>query len=218
MRRIYDTFYYFRLLFTGISLVILASHAGAQVKIGTNGNIIAPASLLELESNNQGLLLPRLSDTVAINALNPPNGMLIYLTKSPAVGLYVRKVTGWEFLTGSLGGNANFNSVTVAGSVTAGNFSGPLTGNATTATTAITAINSLNSAITDDVVTPSVTYPTFVTTTPGNAGLRTSNSNLRYVPATGTLIAKRFIGPLTGDVTGNATSAVDAQNTVNIRI
>ena len=201
-----------------LAAFLLISPAAAQIKIGTNGATIAPSSLLELESANQGLLLPRMADTVAINALNPPNGMLIYLTKAPAAGLYVRKVTGWEYLTGSLGGNGNFNSLTVAGSVTAVNFSGNLTGNATTATTATTATNSINSAVTNDIVNPAVTYPVFVNSTPGNQPLRTSSGNLSYVPATGILTARGFIGPLTGDVTGNATSSVDAQNTVNMRI
>ncbi len=206
------------LLLAGLFSVLCISRADAQIKIGTNGSTISPSSLLELESANQGLLLPRMADTVAINALNPPNGMLIYLTKAPAVGLYVRKVTGWEFLTGSLGGNGNFNSLTVAGTITAGNFSGPLTGNATTATTALNSTNSANSAVTNDISNPGITYPVFVNSTPGNQPLRTSSGNLSYIPATGILTARGFNGPLVGDVTGNATSAVDATNTVNLRI
>ncbi len=72
----------------------------AQVKIGTNPDQIKPASLLELESQTKGLLLPRLQDTVAINALNPSDGMLIYLEKLPKNGLYVRRNSVWVFLTG----------------------------------------------------------------------------------------------------------------------
>ncbi|MHB1179237.1 MAG: hypothetical protein ACYCZO_13000 [Daejeonella sp.] len=206
------------LMLTGLFSILSIGKADAQIKIGTNGATIAPSSLLELESASQGLLLPRMADTVAINALNPPSGMLIYLTKVPAVGLYVRKVTGWEFLTGSLGGNANFTSVTVSGAVTAGSFSGPLTGNATTSTTATTATNSINSAVTNDLSTTAVTYPTFVTTTPGNTGLRTSNANLSFVPGTGVLTARGFSGPLTGNVTGTATQAIDATNAANTAI
>lgn len=217
MRKLYSSSSSYRLLLAGILSVLIGS-ANAQIKIGTNGATIAPSSLLELESANQGLLLPRMADTVAINALNPPNGMLIYLTKTPAVGLYVRKVTGWEFLTGSLGGNGNFSSLTVSGAVTAGSFSGPLTGNATSATTALTATNSLNSAVTNDVSTTAVTYPTFVTMSPGNSALRTSNTNLSYVPGTGVLTALGFSGPLTGNVTGTATRAIDAVNSANSAI
>ena len=200
------------LVLTGLFLTFGAE---AQIKIGTNGATIAPSSLLELESQNQGLLLPRLTDTAAINALTPPNGMLIYLTKAPAVGLYVRKVTGWEYLTGSLGGNGNFSSLTVAGSVTAGSFSGPLNGNATSANTAINATNSANSAIVNDLSTSTSVYPTFVTSTPGNAQLRTATTKLSFIPNTGILTATGFVGPLTGDVTGNASSATNATNASN---
>lgn len=201
-----------------IAFIFSAGKATAQIKIGTNGTVIAPSSLLELESANQGLLLPRMADTVAINALNPPNGMLIYLTKQPAVGLYVRKVTGWEYLTGSLGGNGNFTSLTVSGAVTAGSFSGPLTGNASSATTAVTATNAINSVVTDDVNNTAVVFPTFVTTSPGNTGLRTSSTNLRFVPNTGILTALGFSGPLTGNVTGTATQSIDATNAANVAI
>jgi hypothetical protein len=220
MCRLYNVPGMLKVFLCGISFMLLMNEADAQIKIGTNGSIIAPSSILELESANQGLLLPRLADTVGINALSPPNGTMIYLTKSPAIGLYVRKVTGWEYLTGSLGGNGNFNSLTVANTVTAGSFSGPLNGNASSATLAATATNSLNSAIINDLTTsaPVVAYPTFVTVTPGNAPLRTSNTNLSFVPSTGILTAKGFNGPLVGNVTGNATSALDAQNTVNVKV
>ncbi len=84
----------------------------AQVKIGTNPDQIQRASILELESDTKGLLLPRLSDTVAINALNPLDGMLIYLSKEPKQGLYVRKGGVWSFLSGvsSTVTNTNINN------------------------------------------------------------------------------------------------------------
>ena len=89
-----------------IGLVMLTSLlwmsiSQAQVKIGTNPNQIQKSSLLELESDTKGLLLPRLTDTIAINALNPSNGMLIYLQKSPNAGLYIRKNGVWNFQSGN---------------------------------------------------------------------------------------------------------------------
>lgn len=99
----------------------------AQVKIGTNPDQVRPSSLLELESQTKGLLLPRLQDTVAINALNPSDGMLIYLEKTPKNGLYVRRNGIWNFLIGggsSAGGNggsafdpSTLNLATIAGKV-----------------------------------------------------------------------------------------------------
>ena len=191
--------------------------ATAQIKIGTNGNSIAPSSLLELESASQGLLLPRMPNFIAIDALNPPIGMMVYKTTTPA-GIYVKSTTGWDYLSGFPNGNATFNSVTVNGAVTALSFSGPLTGNASTATTALDATNSANAAVVNDISNPGTTYPVFVNSTPGNQALKTSSGNLSYVPATGILTARGFNGPLVGDVTGNATAAVDAQNTVNVRV
>ena len=200
-------------LFIGTSNI-----ASAQIKIGTNGSTIEPSSILELESSKQGLLLPRLTDTVAINTLNPPNGMLIYLSKWPAVGLYVRKTTGWEYLTGSLGGNGSFNNLTVGGTLIAQNFSGNLIGNASTATLATTATNAVNVNITNDLSTSTVSYPTFVTNTPGNTSIRTSSPKLSFVPNTGILSAIGFKGNLVGDVTGVATSSIDAVNASNTDI
>jgi hypothetical protein len=81
----------------------------AQVKIGTNPDQIQRSSILELESDTKGLLLPRLSDTLAINALNPLDGMLIYLEKEPLKGLYVRKGGAWTFLSGVSNTNINNN-------------------------------------------------------------------------------------------------------------
>ncbi len=85
-------------------LFISASSAFAQLKVGSNPTVINKASILELESDKQGLLLPRLSDTTAINALTPPDGMLIYLASPVATGrgLYIRKAGIWQrFMTDS---------------------------------------------------------------------------------------------------------------------
>ena len=81
----------------------------AQVKIGTNPEQVQRSSLLELESQTKGLLLPRLLDTAAINALNPSDGMLIYLEKTPKNGLYVRRNGVWNFVlsAGSATGGGN---------------------------------------------------------------------------------------------------------------
>ncbi|KAA2240251.1 hypothetical protein F0L74_29235 [Chitinophaga agrisoli] len=70
----------------------------AQLKVGTNPTVIQKSAILELESDRQGLLLPRLTDTAAINAITPAplDGMIIFLSKTPHVGLYVRTGGHWE--------------------------------------------------------------------------------------------------------------------------
>ncbi len=79
---------------------VLIQHLGhAQIKIGTNSNNIYPSSILELESQNKGLLFPRISDTVSINKLNPPDGTVIFFQKNgfPST-LLIRINNRWEKL------------------------------------------------------------------------------------------------------------------------
>src|SRR6478735_3322222 len=61
--------------------------ANAQLKVGDNPTNIQKSSILELESTRQGLLLPRLTDTAAINSLTPPDGMIIYLNTDKSLRL-----------------------------------------------------------------------------------------------------------------------------------
>jgi len=84
-----------------LALALATSTAFSQLKIGTNPTVINKSSILELESDRQGFLLPRLTDTTQINGLTPPDGMLIYLA-SPAGsgrGLYIRKSGIWQRFT-----------------------------------------------------------------------------------------------------------------------
>lgn len=85
----------------------------AQLKVGDNPTSIQKSSILELESTRQGLLLPRLADTTAINALTPPDGMIIYLNADKSLRL--RSNGSWKKIADlseassnwSLTGNSN---------------------------------------------------------------------------------------------------------------
>lgn len=75
--------------------------AFSQVKIGNNPTIVNPNAILEIESSNKGLLLPRLALT-ATNNPYPLNafveGMLVYDTATTAditPGLYYCDGTKW---------------------------------------------------------------------------------------------------------------------------
>lgn len=50
--------------------------ASGQVKIGDNPATISTSAILELESTNKGLVVPRVATTAAV--ANPVNGMIIY--------------------------------------------------------------------------------------------------------------------------------------------
>jgi hypothetical protein len=84
-----------------LSLTLVVSKTSAQLKVGTNPTQIQKSSILELESDRQGFLLPRLTDTAAINTLTPPDGMLIYFTpgNNSGKGLYIRKAGIWQRIT-----------------------------------------------------------------------------------------------------------------------
>ena len=68
-----------------------------QLKLGKNPYTVQKSAVLELNSDNQGLLLVRISDTSLINSLSPPDGMVIYFT--PTSQLYVRSGGYWKSLT-----------------------------------------------------------------------------------------------------------------------
>ncbi|MGO4293875.1 hypothetical protein [Chitinophaga sp. RAB17] len=68
-----------------------------QLKLGTNPTLLDKNALLELKSDKQGFLLPRIikAQILAGGALyNAAEGMLVYITDDKA--LYLKKTTGWE--------------------------------------------------------------------------------------------------------------------------
>jgi hypothetical protein len=57
------------------------------------------SAILELNADNQGFLLPRITDTALINALTPPDGMVIFF--APAKQILVRTNGYWKGLAPS---------------------------------------------------------------------------------------------------------------------
>ena len=64
-----------------------------QLKLGSNPTALMKSALLELSSANQGLLFPRLSDTISINSSSPPDGMVVYFI--PTRQLMLRANGAW---------------------------------------------------------------------------------------------------------------------------
>ena len=111
--------YPFRKVLAFLSFLFFGVMAQAQLKIGDNPTTIQKSSILELESTRQGLLLPRLTDTAAINLLTPPDGMIIYLSSDNSLRLrsngYWKKIAdmaaaaaNWS-LTGNTGTDSTVN-------------------------------------------------------------------------------------------------------------
>ncbi|MFT3932332.1 MAG: hypothetical protein QM726_01855 [Chitinophagaceae bacterium] len=82
---------------TALSFLLL-SYIGLaqQLKLGKNPYTVQKSAILELQSDNQGLLLTRITDTTAINAIAPPDGMVIYFT--PTKRVLVRANGYWQSL------------------------------------------------------------------------------------------------------------------------
>jgi hypothetical protein len=100
--------------------------ANAQLKIGDNPTSIQKSSILELESSRQGLLLPRLADTAAINALTPPDGMIIYLNSDKSLRL--RSNGAWKKIADLSEANANWSLTGNTGTNPSVNFIGTIDG------------------------------------------------------------------------------------------
>jgi hypothetical protein len=84
-----------RAIGTGILCLLFSNTIfSQQLKLGKNPYTVQKSAVLELNSDNQGLLLVRITDTTQINALAPPDGMVIYFT--PTSQLYVRSGGHWK--------------------------------------------------------------------------------------------------------------------------
>lgn len=90
--------------------------AQAQLKLGSNPATINKSSVLELESNVQGLLLPRIPDTAAATLTTAPNGMIIFFT--PDNSLMIRKNGFWRRVIDSA--NLSFNGWAIGGNAVPG--------------------------------------------------------------------------------------------------
>lgn len=110
------------------SLVIFGTGiaAHAQLKVGDNPTNIQKSSILELESSRQGLLLPRLADTVAINLLTPPDGMIIYLNSDKSLRL--RSNGSWKKIADLSEASSNWSLTGNTGTNPSVNFIGTLDG------------------------------------------------------------------------------------------
>lgn len=78
----------------------------AQVKIGDDPTLITPSAILELNSTQQGFLMPRINSwqiDVTFSG-NIPDGMMVFYNKGPlddSTGIYVRKNNVWTRVTTS---------------------------------------------------------------------------------------------------------------------
>jgi hypothetical protein len=80
-------------------LLLLVDDVKAQLKLGDQPTSVQKSVILDLQGSNgrQGVWLPRVSDTsdvTGIDALNPPNGVMIFF--EPAQQIYIRTNGYWR--------------------------------------------------------------------------------------------------------------------------
>lgn len=106
MRQIYNTPHLWsekrlKLFVACVAFMLLSAPAWAQMKLGDNPNTINASAILEMESTNKGLLLPRMSHTQLLSISTPVAGMAVYVTDSACIYLYT---TGsWQNLCAASG-------------------------------------------------------------------------------------------------------------------
>lgn len=115
---------YLKTALTIVVLIVLGPKANTQVKIGDNATNVNPNSLLELESTNKGLLIPRLELTALSNATpltSHINGMVVFNTSTQndvVPGFYYNDGSKWlKLLT-----NGQISSPTVIGTSSTNTF------------------------------------------------------------------------------------------------
>src|ERR1700761_585850 len=88
-------------------LLLIQFAAKAQMKIGDNSTTLNSASLLELETTNKGLVLPRVSLSDVSSSSPLPAGLLtstivyntnVSTTGGSGIGIYYWDGSKWNFL------------------------------------------------------------------------------------------------------------------------
>ena len=210
--------------------------ANSSVTIGSSSVSLGgtTSSLTGLSSVSATTFTGNLTGDVSGNATSVTNG--VYTTDSATVTntMLAGSIDDSKLNTISTTGKVSNSATTATSSNTAnaivarnssGNFTAniitaDLSGNASTATSATSAGHSASATITDTTTTAGTYYPVFVSTSTGNAPIRTDSTGLTYDPSTNTLTASTFSGALSGNastVTNGVytTSSINALNDVD---
>ena len=88
-------------IFLALVISLFTLNASAQsVAINTDGSTADPSAILDLKSTNQGVLVPRLTQTQRTAIATPATGLMVYQTDATA-GFYYYNGTAWTSLNGA---------------------------------------------------------------------------------------------------------------------
>jgi len=76
--------------------LFFAGIAGAQVSINDNGSPPDSSAMLDVNSTNKGVLVPRMSQPQISAISNPANGLIVYNTTDSKMYIYVAGVNAWK--------------------------------------------------------------------------------------------------------------------------
>jgi hypothetical protein len=54
--------------------------------------------MLDVKSNNKGMLLPRMTQTEILAISNPANGLIVFCTTDNKLYIYLPSLSGWKEL------------------------------------------------------------------------------------------------------------------------
>lgn len=105
---------YFTLLLS-FSLLFLFT-LSAQIKFNSSGGTPDPSAIMEMESTEQGILIPRMEDGDRLGISSPAQGLLVFQTNG-TVGFYFYNGSGWDTLggTSSVTNISNVTNITNSG-------------------------------------------------------------------------------------------------------
>ncbi len=90
----------------------------AQVAINTDGSAADNSAMLDIKSNNKGLLIPRMTFADTANIISPALGLIIFVTDDSS--FYYHKNSGWVKMTAgetgwTVNGNVVYNTIANVG-------------------------------------------------------------------------------------------------------
>jgi len=98
-----------------LAFFLFCCHFLFSQNIGVNSTGAAPdnSAMLDIASNNKGLLIPRMPATLRLSISSPANSLLVFDTDSTAIFMYNGPLAKWERLNPTY----NFNNIIMGNSV-----------------------------------------------------------------------------------------------------